>query len=190
MKEHTYEIRIEEISIIVTKRKMKNMYLRIRKEDGRVTISAPHQVGRETIERFAESKIDWIRENLEQYEKKNRKSGQKPQLDKAETERRKILLKTAVWRLVKKYEPQMGVCVTGITIRQMKTRWGSCNVRTHHININLALFEKPPEYLEYVVVHEMCHILEASHNQVFWAYVTAYYPDWKAVRKRMRGEGI
>ena len=119
-----------------------------------------------------------------------RKAGKGPQPDNAEIEKRKILLKAAAWRLVKEYEPWMGMQVSGITIRQMKTRWGSCNVKTHHINLNLALYEKAPEYLEYVVVHEMCHILEASHNQVFWGYVTQYYPDWKAVRKRMRQERI
>ena len=190
MKEQTYEIQIEEIPITVMKRRMKNMYLRIRGEDGRVLISAPHQVGRQRIEQFARERIDWIREHREKYEAQSRERAAEPQPDDAEIEKRKILLKAAAWRLVKEYEPWMGVQVSGITIRQMKTRWGSCNVKTHHINLNLALYEKAPEYLEYVVVHEMCHILEASHNQVFWGYVTQYYPDWKAVRKRMRQEEI
>lgn len=190
MKEQTYKIQIEEIPITVTKRRMKNMYLRIRKEDGRVLISAPHQVGRQRIEQFARERIDWIREYREKYEAQSRERAAEPQPDDAEIEKRKILLKAAAWRLVKEYEPRMGVQVSGITIRQMKTRWGSCNVKTHHINLNLVLYEKAPEYLEYVVVHEMCHILEASHNQVFWGYVTQYYPGWKAVRKRMRQERI
>ena len=190
MKEQTYKIQIEEIPITVTKRRMKNMYLRIRKEDGRVLISAPHQVGRQRIEQFARERIDWIREYREKYEAQSRERAAEPQPDDAEIEKRKILLKEAAWRLVKEYEPRMGVRVSGITIRQMKTRWGSCNVKTHHINLNLVLYEKAPEYLEYVVVHEMCHILEESHNQVFWGYVTQYYPGWKAVRKRMRQERI
>lgn len=190
MKEQTYKIQIEEIPITVTKRRMKNMYLRIRGEDGRVLISAPHQVGRQRIEQFARERIDWIREQREKYEAQSRERAAEPQPDDAEIEKRKILLKAAAWRLVKEYEPRMGVRVSGITIRQMKTRWGSCNVKTHHINLNLALYEKASEYLEYVVVHEMCHILEASHNQVFWGYVTQYYPGWKAVRKRMRQERI
>lgn len=61
MKEQTYEIQIEEVPITVMKRRMKNMYLRIRGEDGRVLISAPHQVGRQRIEQFARERIDWIR---------------------------------------------------------------------------------------------------------------------------------
>ena len=93
-------------------------------------------------------------------------------------------------KLIQKYEQLMRVQVSGVTIRQMKTRWGSCNVKTHHININLALYEKGPECLEYVVVHEMCHILEASHNKIFWGYVSQFFPDWKNVRARLSEEGI
>ena len=70
-------------------------------------------------------------------------------------------------QLLQAWEKKMGVRHTGLKVHRMKTRWGSCNVKTHHININLALYEKGPECLEYVVVHEMCHILEASHNKIF-----------------------
>ena len=100
----------------------------------------------------------------------------------------KLLLKKDVEKLIAKWEPVMGVKASGVTIRQMKTRWGSCNVRTHHININLALAKKPPECLEYVVVHELTHILEPSHNAVFWGYMTQFYPNWKRVRKYLNDE--
>ena len=100
----------------------------------------------------------------------------------------KLLLKRDVEKLIAKWEPVMGVKASGVTIRQMKTRWGSCNVRTHHININLALAKKPPECLEYVVVHELTHILEPSHNAVFWGYMTQFYPNWKRVRKYLNDE--
>ena len=93
-------------------------------------------------------------------------------------------------QLLQAWEKKMGVHHTGLKVHRMKTRWGSCNVNTHHININLALYEKEPKCLEYVVVHEMCHILEASHSRVFWGYMTRYYPDWKAVRKQLNEEGI
>ena len=100
----------------------------------------------------------------------------------------KLLLKKDVEKLIAKWEPVMGVKASGVTIRKMKTRWGSCNVRTHHININLALAKKPPECLEYVVVHELTHILEPSHNAVFWGYMTQFYPNWKRVRKYLNDE--
>ena len=173
MRERTYEIKIEGVPIIVTKKRMKNMYLRISKEDGTVRISAPHQMSDARIAAFAGERRSENRE-----------------LDAAEIARRKKQLKREVERLVAKWEPVMGVKVSGITIRQMKTRWGSCNVQTHHININLALLSKPPECLEYVVVHEMTHILEASHNQRFWGFMTKFYPDWKRVRKYLSDETV
>lgn len=169
---------------------MKNMYLRIKKEDGSVLISAPHQMSDARIRTFAESKIDWIREQKEKYELLGKMKAEKPVPDAATIAKQKQELKQRVEALVQKWEPVMDVEVSGITIRQMKTRWGSCNVNTHHININLALYEKNPECLEYVVVHEMCHILEASHNRVFWGYMTQFYPDWKRVRKKLSEDQV
>ena len=131
-----------------------------------------------------------VREYQEKYKELKQQKDLRPALSEAEIRRRKVLLKAAVEKLIQKYEQLMRVQVSGVTIRQMKTRWGSCNVKTHHININLALYEKGPECLEYVVVHEMCHILEASHNKIFWGYVAQYFPDWKNVRARLNEEGV
>ena len=190
MREKTYSFNIEEIPIIVTKKRMKNMYLRISKEDGTVRISAPHQMSDERIYRFAKERIDWIRVYREKYLRAKERRREVKSLSEAELKQQKMLLKREVEKLIAKWEPVMGVKASGVTIRQMKTRWGSCNVKTHHININLALYEKGPECLEYVVVHEMCHILEASHNKIFWGYVSQYFPDWKNVRARLNEEGI
>ena len=182
MKEITYQICVDGVTITVTKKRMKNVYLKVKKEDGSVQISAPHHMNREEIAAFAAARTDWIRKYQNMYG--GEKSGQNTshRSDPARIQQQKRLLKQRVDALVVKWEPMMGVHVTGITIRQMKTRWGSCNVNTHHININLALLERPPECLEYVVVHELAHLLEPSHNQVFWGYMTKFYPDWKRVR--------
>ena len=190
MKERTYQIVLEGIVITVTKKRIKNMYLRIKKEDGMVLISAPYQMSDLRIRRFAEERLPWIREYQKKYKELKQQNDLKPALSEAEIRRRKVLLKAAVEKLIQKYEQLMRVQVSGVTIRQMKTRWGSCNVKTHHININLALYEKGPECLEYVVVHEMCHILEASHNKIIWGYVAQYFPDWKNVRARLNEEGV
>lgn len=189
-KEKTYQMCIEDITIIVTKKRMKNMYLRIKKEDGTVLISAPYEMSDARIRAFATERIDWIRKYRQKYADAKEQRTENKTLSRAEIEKQKRLLKKEVERLVAKWEPVMQVKVSGITIRQMKTRWGSCNVKTHHININLALLKKPPECLEYVVVHEMTHILEPSHNQVFWGYMTQFYPDWKRVRKYLNDEVV
>ena len=190
MKERNYQIVIDGVTITVTKKRMKNMYLRIKKESGEVLISAPHQVSDERIYQFAKERIDWIRAYRQKYADAAKRRGARESLDKKEIEKNKRLLKRKVEALVAKWEPPMGVKVSGITIRQMKTRWGSCNVKKHHININLALLDKPEECLEYVVVHEMTHILEPSHNQVFWGYMSEFYPDWRRVRRYLNDEVV
>jgi predicted metal-dependent hydrolase len=71
-------------------------------------------------------------------------------------------------------------------VQKMKTRWGSCNYRAHHIRLNSDLASYPPHCLEYVVVHELVHLLEPSHNTRFYALMTQFYPDWPAVRAQLR----
>ena len=188
MKQKTYQLMIEEVPVTVTKKKMKHMYLRIKKEDGSVLISAPYEMSEERIYRFASERLDWIRTHREKYLRAAKEREQARQPGPAELKREKERFRQEAERLVKKWEPVMGVSVSGITVRRMKTRWGSCNVNTHHINLNLALAQKPPECLEYVVVHELAHLLEPGHNPVFWGYMTQFYPDWKRVRKYLNDE--
>jgi hypothetical protein len=170
------------IAITVTKKKIKNVYLRI-KRDGTVTVSAPCTMLDGDVRRFVSERMHWIRKHRMRYELQSADEETKPEMSEKELTVQKADLKHKAELLVAKWEPVMGVTVSGITIRQMKTRWGSCNVKTHHININLALWDKPGECLEYVVIHEMVHILEPSHNKIFWAYVTQYCPNWKQVRR-------
>lgn len=88
-------------------------------------------------------------------------------------------LQELIPELIKKWEPVIGVSVHDWGIKAMKTRWGSCNVRTHKVWLNLALIEKPIQAIEYVVVHELVHLLEPSHNARFHGLMTQFLPDWK-----------
>lgn len=109
MREKTYSFTIEEIPIIVTKKRMKNMYLRISKEDGSVRISAPHQMSDERIYRFAKERIDWIRVYREKYLRAKEGRREVRQLSEAELKQQKLLLKKDVEKLIAKWEPVMGV---------------------------------------------------------------------------------
>jgi predicted metal-dependent hydrolase len=97
----------------------------------------------------------------------------------------RMLTQTALPALIAQWEPQMNVRAKKLHVQKMKTRWGSCNTRTHHIRINSELAKKPPECLEYVVVHELVHLLEPSHNRRFYALMDHFLPDWKQVRARL-----
>jgi predicted metal-dependent hydrolase len=70
-------------------------------------------------------------------------------------------------------------------VRRMKTMWGSCNYKAHTIRLNTELARKPPECLEYVVVHELVHLLEATHNARFVALMDRFMPKWKLHREEL-----
>lgn len=75
---------------------------------------------------------------------------------------------------------------SGLTIRKMKTRWGVCNVRSHKITLNLELIKKPIECLDYVIVHELSHLLYANHSKDFWECVGNNFKDYKKIRKELK----
>ena len=78
---------------------------------------------------------------------------------------------------------KMGVRPTGLKVHRMKTRWGSCNVRTGSINLNTLLACWPEECLEYIVVHELAHLQEANHSPRFHAIVASFLPKWRERKK-------
>jgi predicted metal-dependent hydrolase len=87
--------------------------------------------------------------------------------------------------LITKWESIIPVRTATFTIRAMKTRWGSCNTRTGRICLNLNLMKHPIQCLEYVLVHEMVHLLEASHNKRFYALMTKFMPDWQTHHRHL-----
>lgn len=90
-----------------------------------------------------------------------------------------------IGRLVAIWEPRLGVSVAQYRVREMKTRWGSCNIRARRIWINLALVHLSEQFLEYVVVHEMVHLLERRHNDRFKSYLNTHVPDWRQLKMQM-----
>lgn len=88
--------------------------------------------------------------------------------------------------LIRQYEPVMAVSPAEWRIRKMKTRWGSCNIQKRRIWLNLELAKLPAHCLEYVVVHEMTHLLERGHNPRFYALMDAFLPGWRSSRDFLR----
>ncbi len=94
-------------------------------------------------------------------------------------------IREAVPPLVAKWEPLMGVKVQKFFVQRMKTKWGSCNHTAHNIRLNTELAKKPPECLEYIVVHEMTHLLEPTHNARFVALMDQFMPNWRYYRDEL-----
>jgi hypothetical protein len=88
----------------------------------------------------------------------------------------------AVALLIAKWEPKLGVTVARFFVQRMKTRWGTCNSEAHSIRLNTDLVRKPPECLEYIVVHEMCHLIEPTHNDRFVSLMNRFMPRWQVHR--------
>jgi predicted metal-dependent hydrolase len=92
--------------------------------------------------------------------------------------------------LIAKWERVMGVQVAGVSVRQMKTRWGSCTPATRRIRLNTELAKKPAACLEYIVVHEMAHLLEPSHNQRFMSLMNGFLPHWRDLRDLLNAQPV
>ncbi len=94
-------------------------------------------------------------------------------------------LKNAVPALITKWEPLMGVRVGRFFVQRMKTKWGSCSPSTQSIRLNTELAKKPPECLEYIIVHEMTHLLEARHNSRFISLMDQFMPKWRFYKEEL-----
>lgn len=98
----------------------------------------------------------------------------------------KDLLKEVIYNLTEKLSKKSNITCNEIKIRDMKTRWGSCNIHTKNITYNLKLYSKPIEAVEYVVMHELAHILYPHHQPSFWSFVEKYIPDYKERKKLLK----
>jgi predicted metal-dependent hydrolase len=94
-------------------------------------------------------------------------------------------LKLVIPKLLDKWQAKIGVATNDWGVKKMKTKWGSCNIEAKRIWLNLDLAKKPPECLEYILVHELVHLLERHHNSRFVAYMDEFMPKWRLNRERL-----
>jgi predicted metal-dependent hydrolase len=95
------------------------------------------------------------------------------------------LLHDVVPKMIRRWEPQLGVEVAGFFLQRMKTKWGGCNHRRRNIRLNTELVKKPKDLIEYVIVHEMAHLLEPTHSERFVAVMDKNYPTWREARAEL-----
>ena len=114
-----------------------------------------------------------------------REGATKEQREVAMREWYRAEMKALIAVLVARWEAVIGVKARRISIKLMRTIWGSCNHRTHDINFNLELMKKPLHCIEYVVVHELLHIIVRLHNDEFKALLTRYLPNWRETKREL-----
>jgi hypothetical protein len=97
----------------------------------------------------------------------------------------KSLLHEVVPSIIKKWQPKLKVHVSSYFLQRMKTKWGSCNHKARNIRLNTELVKKPKDLLEYVIVHEMAHLLEPTHSERFIEILNRHYPTWREARAEL-----
>ena len=151
--------------------------------DGKVIVRAPKRMRIEVIKRFVESKAGWIEKHLS-----NLAAQEQQKLTDQELRALREKARTLVTERVQFYAPLIGVTYNQIAIRAQHTRWGSCSSKGN-LNFNCLLALVPPEVLDYVVVHELCHRKELNHSDRFWNEVGKILPDYKDRKKWLKDNG-
>ncbi len=176
-------IYIDGLAAEVTRKRIKRMNLRIKEPDGRIVISAPYITSDREIIAFVRSRRDWIDKTAARV---RAKAAAHPEpADKAEKEARRADLKRRVEVRLPVIEEATGLYCSGWTVRDMHTRWGSCNTSTHHINLSLMLATRSDAELDYVILHELVHTVVPDHGPRFYALMDRFMPGWKKIRKAL-----
>ncbi len=182
--EKTSVLKVEGLSVTITRKKIKNMNLRIARTGDEVNVSAPFYMSDAHIVQFVKEKRCWIDKRLAAV--KDSPAVRAANATPEEIVGWKAVVQACAPVLVETWEPIMGVKAGKLAYRNMSSRWGSCQPSTGRICLNTRLALYPPECLEYVVVHELCHLLERGHTTRFWHLMDTFMPDWKSRRAKLR----
>lgn len=173
----------------ITKKKVKNANFRIKPEEPRmIHISIPYSMTYEDAEKLLEEPriLRWM-ENC--WKKVSGQSAQPGMENKVTLQRAAYYrkhLQEVLPALFQKWEAVLGVKCTKVTIRDTRSQWGSCSIRTKNISISVWLGAFSKECIEYVVVHELAHLLEAGHNERFYGILDQHYPIWRSCREMLK----
>ena len=152
-----------------------------------VTVRAPYSASEKDIEEILKKKEAWISRHIEKIKKTKERFEAEP-TEKLTREKVIALAEEALKVIPERVEyfaKVIGVTYGKITVRNQKTRWGSCSIHSKKIRMNLQLAVKSEECVEYVLVHELCHLLEPSHNQRFYDLMSHFLPDWRERKQKL-----
>lgn len=182
------EIQIGDIKAQLIRKNIKSIHLSVLPPLGLVRISAPLQIGLEVIHSFALSKLNWIKRHQRRLQRQAREPirifvKHTPEEEKFYRKQ----LQNIVPGMVLQWELRLNVKVNRMSFRQMRTRWGSCTPAQGTIRLSTELAKKSQELLEYVVVHEMLHLIEPSHNARFNGLMDLHLPNWREYKRALNG---
>lgn len=155
---------------------------------GTVLVRAPMRLSGAAIEAFAAQRQDWVHAHLRKWEERQKNAPDAEPLTADERDRLREKARDTFRERVTALAPGVGVTWGRITVRFQRSRWGSCSAKGN-LNFNALLLLAPPEVLDYVVVHELCHRKELNHSPRFWAEVRRVMPDYAGRRAWLRQNG-
>ena len=174
------------MAIQVTYRRTSRLSMRIVK-NGDVHVSAPFGIPREKVMAFIEEHRDWINEARKKtFERQKQRAeffNKLPLTTRAQADEARKRLKALVEPMMERHAKVMGVKPSIVYYKPTISRWGQCNVKDRSICISVYVLLLPEWCIEHVVVHELCHLLEPSHNARFHALMDKYFPRWREARK-------
>ena len=180
---------IEESSYQIIRSKRKTISIEVTPELN-VVVRAPRWVAKRDIRYFVDEKEGWIQKTIARLEKEREAAKDLPDalLTGKELEELTLRARNIFPERVKHYAPIVGVTYGKITIRHQKTRWGSCSAKGN-LNFNCLLLLAPPEVLDAIVVHELCHRKEMNHSERFYREVYRVYPDYDRWNRWLKDHG-
>ena len=156
--------------------------------DGSVLVRAPQRMTDAQVEQFLREHEEWIRVHQVQVLEQKEQAEEAGRLTDAQIRELADQALKVIPERVRYYAPLVGVTYGRITIRNQKTRWGSCSAKGN-LNFNCLLMLMPEEILDYVVVHELAHRVEMNHSPAFWQIVESVLPDYRERRKWLKENG-
>ena len=159
-------------------------------KNGDVHVSAPFGMPKADVQRFIDEHLDWIakarKKTLEQQAKRTAFYNRLPLQTRAQADEARQRLKALIEPMVEHHAKTMNVAPSRISYKAMISRWGVCNVKAKSICFSVYLLLLPEWCAEHVVVHELCHLLEPSHNARFYTLMDRYFPRWREARRETR----
>lgn len=175
---------VDGLQVHIIRKPIKRLYLRVKPPAGDIVVTAPNRVLQRDIVALVRERKDWIARAQQRVMSSESQQAQHPWTQER-TAQAHAILNQRIPSLLHHWVPIVGKSPTALTLRRMKTRWGSCTPATGRIRINLELAFLPEQYLEYVLVHELTHLWERGHGAGFQRRMTQYLPQWKNLRSQL-----
>lgn len=172
----------EDVRVIRSDRKSFCLEISPRSE---VILRVPKRAGEDSIRAFFDGKSKWLEKHLAMIKERGRDVPLGKDLTDKEMRELKAEAKDFIAQRVKHFAEVMGTAYKSVSIRCQKTRWGSCSAKKN-LSFNCLLLLLPSELLDYVVVHELCHLKHMNHSQAFWSEVEKFLPDYKKRRALLK----